>query len=318
MKLLALGLALLALAAVVTLWRAAARERAAEAAYPPEGDFVTVDGHRVHYLTRGSGPDLVLIHGASGNLRDMSFALMERLAQHYRVTAFDRPGLGHTARLTRRGASLAQQAQLLSGAAAELGLTRPIVMGQSYGGAVALSWAVNHPGTLSALVLVAAPSYPWRGALPRLYQINSHPILGPLAIPALTAWVSNGYVERAIEGVFAPQQAPAGYAGHIGAPLTLRRASLRENALQRASLKPELAALSQRYDALRLPIEILHGSADETVALSIHSEPMAGALPNARLTVLEGIGHMPHHSRPGAVVEAIHRAARRAAAPARD
>jgi pimeloyl-ACP methyl ester carboxylesterase len=309
------ALALLALAAaavVLTLWRARRRARVAEAAFPPEGRIMTVDGTRVHCLIRGSGPDLVLIHGASGNLRDMSFALIDRLARDYRVIAFDRPGLGHSARLGRRGASIGGQAALLRRAAAKLGVTRPVVMGQSYGGAVALAWAVDAPESLAALVLVSAPAYPWPGGLPWLYKITAHPLLGPLAVPALAAWVPEAYLDRAVAGVFAPQAEPPGYARHIGAALTLRAATLRENALQRASLKAELAALSQRYDRLRMPVEILHGGADATVGLAIHSEPLARALPAAHLQILDGIGHMPHHSRPGAVVEAIHRAARRA------
>lgn len=309
LKLLLLIAALLALAVAVTLLRAPARESAAETAFPPTGDFVTVDGIRVHYEIRGQGPDLVLIHGASGNLRDMTFGLADRLATDYRVIAFDRPGLGYTDRIDRNGASIGEQAALLSRAATMLGAERPVVMGQSYGGAVALAWAVNHPGALSALVLVAAPSYPWEGGLPTLYKVNSHPVLGPLAIPFLTAWVPQSYVDRAVASVFEPQEEQPGYADHIGAPLTLRRHSLRENALQRASLKAELAALSQGYDRLTLPIEIVHGTADETVSLTIHSERMARDLPHANLVALDGIGHMPHHTRPGAVVEAIHRAA---------
>lgn len=311
-KLLLAAALLLAGLVAVTLWRAGARERAAEAAYPPTGAFVDVDGVRVHYETRGTGPDLVLIHGASGNLRDMTFGLMDRLADDYRVTAFDRPGLGYTDRIDADGASIAEQAALLSRASALLGFERPVVMGQSYGGAVALAWAVNHPDTLSALVLVAAPSYPWEGGLPTLYKVNSHPVLGPVAIPFLTAWVPQSYVDSAVASVFEPQAEQPGYADHIGAPLTLRRASLRENALQRASLKGELAALSLRYDALTLPVEIVHGTADDTVALSIHSQRMARDVSSAHLVTLEGIGHMPHHVRQGAVVEAIHRAAMRA------
>lgn len=311
-KLLLWTLLILAGVVALTLWRAARNEARAEAAYPPSGAFVEVNGTRVHYRTMGSGPDLVLIHGASGNLRDMSFGLMTALARDYRVTAFDRPGLGYTDRLNRSGASLVQQARLLAAASAALGLEKPLVFGQSYGGAVALAWAVERPDTLSALVLAGAPSHPWDGPLPRLYRVNGHPILGPLVIPFLTAWVPKSYVDRAIAGVFLPQDEPEGYAEHIGAPLTLRRASLRENALQRANLKAEITALAPRYDALRLPIELIHGGADTTVSLEIHSEALADRLPDAHLTTLKGIGHMPHHVRRGAVIEAIHRAAIRA------
>jgi pimeloyl-ACP methyl ester carboxylesterase len=99
---------------------------------------------------------------------------------------------------------------------------------------------------------------------------------------------------------------------HIGAALTLRRHSLRANALQRANLLHEIEALHQRYPEIDMPVEILHGTADTTVGLSIHSEPLAAQVKDARLTVLDGIGHMPHHSAPEAVIAATHRAATRA------
>ncbi|WP_425070351.1 alpha/beta fold hydrolase [Sagittula sp. S175] len=294
--------------------RAAARERQAEADFPPEGQFVEVNGHPVHYVQRGQGPDAVLIHGMSGNLRDMTFSLLDRLAETYRVTAFDRPGMGYTPPLHDGGETLAEQAALLSAAARALGLDRPVVMGQSYGGSVALAWAVEFPETLSALVLTASPSHPWDGGMSRLYRVNSHPVLGPLTIPFEAAWVSNGFVRRATASVFAPQEMPEGYAEHIGAALTIRRVALRANALHRAGLLDQIAAMEPLYDRMDMPIEMVHGTADDTVGLSIHSEPMADRLPHAHLTVLDGIGHMPHHVSEGAVVDAITRAFERSRA----
>lgn len=304
--------ALIALAYAVTLWKAARHEARAEAEFPPQGDFVEVDGHPVHYIDRGEGPPLVLIHGASGNLRDFTFSLVDRLAAEYRVIAFDRPGLGYTPRINKTGASITQQADLLARAAAQLGVEKPLVLGHSYGGAVALAWAVNRPEDLSALVLVAAPSLPWSSGLSAYYRVLSNPVLGPLAIPVLTAWVPDGVVETAVESVFDPQNAPDGYRDHIGAPLTLRRDSLRANALQRAQLLEQIEALAPRYEEIAVPIELVHGTADTTVGVSIHSRPLTERLGNAHLAELEGIGHMPHHNREAAVIEAIRRAAERA------
>lgn len=295
----------------VTLWKARNNELRAEAAYPPEGQFLTVDGTRVHALVRGEGPDLVLIHGSSGSTRDFTFGLMEALQNHYRVIAFDRPGMGYTDLID--DPSIERQAALLQKAAAQLGAGNPIVLGQSYGGSIALAWAVNHPDTLAAVVALGTPSLPWTSDLSSFYKAMSHPVIGPLFAPALTAWVSTKRVSDAVEAVFAPQAAPKGYAQHFGPGLTLRRQSLRANAIQRANLLDEIKALSQRYEAISVPIEFVHGEADDTVWLSIHSGPLSERLDNANLTTLPGIGHMPHHSAPDDIIAAVHRAASRAA-----
>ena len=81
------------------------------------------------------------------------------------------------------------------------------------------------------------------------------------------------------------------------------------------TLRPEVVEQSARYDTLTLPIEILHGTEDETVYLSVHAAPLAQQLDNAHLTPLEGIGHMPHHVVPDDIVAAIDRAAARAGLP---
>ncbi|MCX8955109.1 alpha/beta hydrolase, partial [Ruegeria sp. NA] len=91
--LISFGLIVLGLA-VVTAWRSAQNEAQAEAAFPPEGQILDVDGIAVHAVIMGNGPDVVLLHGSSGNTRDMTFALAPILADNYRVIVFDRPGLG--------------------------------------------------------------------------------------------------------------------------------------------------------------------------------------------------------------------------------
>ena len=58
-------------------------------------------------------------------------------------------------------------------------------------------------------------------------------------------------------------------------------------------------------------MELIHGTADTIVPLTIHSGPLSGLLPNVRLTVIDGAGHMPHHAHADTVIAAINRAALR-------
>lgn len=302
-----IGLVVLALAAG-TVIRASLREAAALRAYPATGLFVTVDGKRVHYRQTGAGHDLVLIHGSSGNIRDFDFGMLEALAKSYRVTAFDRPGLGHSDPIADPG--IAAQVRVIKAAATELGIVNPLVVGQSYGGSLALEWGLQ--GGAAGLVLISSPSMPWPGDLDIWYRINATALGHALAPGLAAAWAPQSYVDGAISAIFAPNAVPAGYRSNIGSGLTTRASALRANAAQINALRGQLVAMQARYGGLTLPVELVHGDADTIVPLAIHSGPLSQILPDVRLTVLPGIGHMPHHAALPEVLAAIDRAADRA------
>lgn len=312
-SILALALALLVGGAWFIDWRADRREAQAVAQWPPEGVFVDVEGRRVHAVSRGQGPDLVLLHGASGNARDMTFRLMGLLKDRYRVTAFDRPGLGYTDPVSAdRSKSPMEQAALLQAAARELGLVRPIVLGHSFGGAVALAWGLSDPEGTAAVVDVSGVAMPWPGRLGWLYRLNGRWPGTALVPPLIAAFAPQPLVERAVAATFAPDPVPEGYADHFGAGLSIRRDSFRANACQVNALRPFIVEMSKHYPAFSVPLEIVHGDADTIVPLQIHSLPLSQVVPDAHLTVLPGVGHMPHQTQPGAVVAAIDRARARA------
>jgi pimeloyl-ACP methyl ester carboxylesterase len=308
--------AVLAVAAgVATHFRAGAREVAAEANWPPLGQMVDVGGVQVHAHVSGSGPDLVLIHGAGGSLRDFTFDLVGRLTDRYRVIAFDRPGHGWTDAEDTRGDAFDSpqaQASLLQAAALRLGAERPIVLGHSFGGSVAMAWAVTAPDTLTGVVLLAGATMPWPGTLNASYRVNANPLGAAVVVPLITAWAPLSYAENVLAGIFAPQSMPDGYAAHFGLPMSMRRGILRANAQQVNRLRPHVVAMAERYPLLSLPVELVHGTADEIVPLAIHSGPLAALIPDANLKPLDGVGHMPHHSDPAAAVAAIDRVAERA------
>lgn len=272
----------------------------------PAGNFLDLNGRKLHYVQEGSGPDLVLIHGASGNLLDWTYSLLPRLRKRYRVFAMDRPGLGYSDPAPDE-LTLASQAHVIHAAARKLGLKRPVVVGHSYGGSVALSYAVRHSTDVSGLLLLAAPSHEWPGSAGRLYDIANTPVLGPLMSALLPVLATDGRVRRAVTGIFAPQPVPPGYLDHVRPDLALRPATFRRNTAQVGTLKAQLRALAPAYPDLPMPVELIHGTADETVSLTIHSAQFANRHPRSRLTRLNGVGHMPHHASPDAVEAALAR-----------
>jgi len=308
-----ISFALVALVLVLaTYWRANRNEMRAESEFPPEGEILDIDGIPVHAVVMGEGPDVVLIHGSSGNTRDMTFALAPILAENYRVIVFDRPGLGYSGRFNSDGETLVEQAEILQKAAQELGADKPIVAGQSYGGAVALAWAVTQPEHISALVPIAPASHPWDEPLDGFNRMASTGLGRTLLLPPITAHTPDWYVDQALDAVFAPQKAPEGYAAHFGPGLTMRSDSMHANALHRRNLLDEITALQPRYSEITVPTEIVHGTADTTTGLEHHSEQLAQQIPQAELMSLDGIGHMPHVVAAPEVAAAIDRAADRA------
>lgn len=293
--------------AVLVDQRASSRETIAEANFPPTGQFVTVQGARIHADVQGAGPDLVLIHGASGSSRDFTFDLVNRLKSDFRVISFDRPGMGFSDSLPGTDLSPLAQADVLIDAANQLGATNPIVLGHSYGGSVAMAWALR--SNPRALVIVSGATMPFPGDLGLWYQVTSSDFGGATIVPLITAFAPESRVDSALADIFAPQSPPAGYAEYIGASLTLRRDALRVNGRQVNNLKPHVILMAENYPKLTLPVEIIHGTADTTVPINIHAIPLSKLLPNANLTVLDGIGHMPHHTNPDDIVAAIKRAA---------
>lgn len=269
------------------------------------GTSVDVDGVPIHLTRSGRGPAVCLVHGASGNLNDMTFRLAPALAGRFEVIAVDRPGQGLSGLPQGGGVSIRRQAALLRGALARIGIERPVLVGHSYGGSVALAWAVDAPETISALVLLAAPSQVWEGGLGLTNDLLASPLTGPPMAHAIAAMVTRGFAERTLASVFAPQTPPAGYLDHLDLNLLLQPRGLRENARQLVALKEEIRPMVPAYPRLPMPIELLHGDADQTVGLDIHSRPFARQVGHARLTVLRGAGHMLHQVATSEVVARI-------------
>ncbi|MEX0371793.1 MAG: alpha/beta fold hydrolase [Tateyamaria sp.] len=295
------------------------RDRDAATTSPPQGQLIDVGGVTVHAEQMGSGPDLVLIHGASGNTRDFTFAFADLLKDRYRVTILDRPGLGWTDRAgpmfervwTNAHEDPITQATLLRAASQQLGVENPIVLGHSFGGVVALAWAVEFDD-LAGVVSVAGVANPWPGKLGWIYTIGGTAWGGALVLPVLSAFAPQSYVDATVASIFEPQSAPDGYLGHVGPALTLRRGTMRANTRQVNWLRPHVVALSDRYGSITEAVEIVHGDADTIVPLDVHSRKLPEQIENANLTVLPGVGHMPHHTHASDVIDAIDRVATRA------
>ncbi|CAA9312070.1 MAG: Beta-ketoadipate enol-lactone hydrolase [uncultured Microvirga sp.] len=309
------GLVLLLVAGALATWVIARR---IEARYPPLGRFVELDGGRLHLVEAGPADGgratVVLLHGASGNSADPMAALGARLAASFRVIAVDRPGHGWSDRIGSDAASPARQAALIREALQRIGIERAIVVGHSWAGALALNLALDHPGLVTGLVLLAPVSHPWPGAaIAWYYTPTAARAVGWLFTRTVAAPLGMMMLNPAASAVFAPQPAPADYVEAARIPLLLRPNVFQANAEDVAGLHAFVVGQSARYGGVRVPTVIISGDADTIVWTNLHSRSLEREIPGAKLIVLPGVGHMPHHAAADLVLREIEALAERIA-----
>jgi pimeloyl-ACP methyl ester carboxylesterase len=159
-----------------------------ERAHRPAGRLVPVAGGRLHVVDLAparpsdSAP-IVLLHGASGNLEDQRLTLGNALAARHRVILVDRPGHGFSDRPGGRSdASPGRQAALIAQALARLGVSRAIVVGHSWSGALAAALALDFPERVAGLALLAPVTHPWPGSIFWYNRLAGMPLIGRLFV----------------------------------------------------------------------------------------------------------------------------------------
>lgn len=292
-------------AAATALWvqRRAAK---AEREHSPSGVRIDVDGVGVHYVERGTGTPVVLLHGNNVSLEDFEASgLFEQLARNHRVIAFDRPGYGHSDRPRDRLWTPAAQADLLLGALAMLGVDRPAIVGHSMGTLVALAMALNHPARVGKLVLLSGYHYPAVRVDALLTAPVALPVLGDAMRYTVTAVAARAMLKGTVKGMFAPMDIPANFFPVLSREMLLRPSQLRANAEDSAFMMSAAASLSARFSELRLPVTIIAGADDAVVDPEAHSVRLQADLTDSRLTIVPGVGHMVHYAEPELIAESL-------------
>ena len=299
---------LLALALVLFTARTARR---VEAALPPVGTFLDVDGARLQYVDRGRGPAILMIHGLGGQVRHFTHSLVERLEGEFRVVVMERPGAGHSARAPGASAAPRAQAETVASFIQALGLERPLVVGHSLGGAVALALAAEHPELVRGLALVA-PLTGLEDAPPTAFRTLY--VRSP-AIRWLVAWTlatPAALLRRkaALAVIFGPERMPRDYPTAGGGMLSMRPRSYVAAATDLVAIRDDMPAIIARYASLRVPVGILFGTGDRILDHEVHGVAMRARVPNLRLELVEDAGHMLPVTRPDRVAAFVRDVAR--------
>ncbi|MER8596139.1 alpha/beta hydrolase [Mesorhizobium sp. M1182] len=291
----------------------------AERLVPASGKFIEIDGNRIHYVETGEGRPIVFLHGLGAQLHQFGHTLFGRFGPNYRLIALDRPGSGYSVRARAASGRLSEQAEVVRHFIDALGLEKPLVVGHSLGGAIALTLAVEHPEAISGIALLAPLTHLEPDAREKfgpLYiksPLRRRIMACTVAIPAALK-----YAEATLAFIFAPQTAPADYMVEGGGWCGLRPSHFYATSTDVVAIAHDLGRIEQRYGEITLPAGILFGASDRVLGIDIHGWPLMEKISGLDFEPVEGLGHMPQFVEPERVVAFIERIADRAFAPKSD
>jgi pimeloyl-ACP methyl ester carboxylesterase len=244
----------------------------------------------------GHGDPMLLIHGVGGSTYSWR-KIVRTLARTHHVISVDLKGFGRSDKPFDHAYGLLDQAHLLKRLIHLRGLHDVTLVGHSFGGgvALALTLALNatEPGAVRQLVLVDSVAY--RQSFPLFVRLVQTPLLGEAGIygspPELVAY----------KGLLAAYQDPSKISFDTvrAYALPLYELGGRHALLQtaRSIIPPNLSTLIARYPTIHQPTLLIWCAEDSVVPLWV-GRRLSRALPNARLSVLRGCGHVPHEELP--------------------
>lgn len=282
-----------------------ARKNSAERANPPAGKFVEVDGVRLHYIERGEGPPLVLLHGNGLFAQDFELSgLLDKAAQDHHVIAFDRPGFGYSERPSHTSWTPEAQAGLIYKALHALRIERPIVVGHSWGTLVTLAMALDFPRYVRGIVLVGGYFFPSVRLDAPIASVPAIPVLGHLLRHTVSPLLGRMMWPAIVKRMFGPADTPERFK-RLPVWMTLRPSQLAASAAESGLMVPSAKRLSKRYHELTMPIAVIAGSEDlianaEHNAVQLHKE-----IAHSELVLQPGVGHMAHYADPDRIMHAV-------------
>lgn len=265
---------------------------------PTSQTFEPAPGLRVHYTDEGrrEGRTIILVHGFGASVHAWR-PWIDRLAQDHRLVAIDLPGHGLTQTPAGYRATLEGNAQLVDALATHLNLDRFILAGHSMGGAVSLSYAMEHPERLRGLVLVASAGWPGDSSGPppgfSLLNNDAGRFLLKLVDPRLVigGGLKSAYADESLatDAVIDRYANLALGEGHRDVLLT-----------QRSQPDPPWTPAS--FAAIRTPTLVMVGEKDALIPPA-SGRALAGAIPGAYLVTYPEGGHLPMEQLPGQTVQ---------------
>jgi pimeloyl-ACP methyl ester carboxylesterase len=227
--------------------------------------------------------------------------LGDTLAVHGTVLSFDRPGIGRSRNKLsdKEMADPRRQAQEIHEAVLALGYEKPVIIGQSLGGSVALGYAHALGEEISATIMLAPPLIPWYGPDFWANRLMNAPLIGPILSNIILAKYGATQLAPGVDWSVWPETAPENYLHDAAIPMILQPRSFRTNAIYAMNLRHHLADMQKTFADMagtENKMLIMHGDKDRTVNIDYNAGSFLVARPDAELLELKGAGHMLHHT----------------------
>jgi pimeloyl-ACP methyl ester carboxylesterase len=283
--------------------------KSAEEANPPAGRFLDINGVRLHYVERGSGTPLVLLHGNGSMIQDFeSSGLIDLAAKNYRVIVFDRPGFGHSERPRNVVWTPVAQAELIKSALAQLAVSNAVVLGHSWGASVAVALALKYPSLVQGLVLASGYYYPTLRPDVVALSAPAMPLFGDVLRYTLSPLISRAMWPLLMAKIFGPRSVPNKFVG-FPKEMAVRPSQIRASAAESALMIPDAFHFRGEYANLKMPVVIVAGEDDRLVDIDAQSTRLHRDIAQSRFHRVPSTGHMVHQTATGVVMSAIDEAA---------
>ena len=265
--------------------------------------FVEIDGATVHFQEFGdaSDPTLLLIHGFTASAYVWKTVAPELASEGFRVVAVDLIGFGYSDKPSWFDYKITSQARMLSRFMDRLGIGRATVVGSSYGGAVALTLALDYAERVEKLVLVDAVIND---------EATNHPILKLAKIPGvgelLTPFLidSKVFMKIRMQGTLAPANHHLITKDRIESIIRPLHAKDGHNAVLQSGRNWDANRIERDAHLINQPTLIIWG--EEDTVIPIHNgETLYNSILNSRLVVLKNCGHVPQEEKPELFVEVV-------------
>jgi proline iminopeptidase len=270
---------------------------------------VMVDGAHLHYRSQGNGPALVVVHGGPGLDHGYLVAGLEPLAATHRVVFYDQRGVGGSAGFSDEAINLAAYLRDLDALRHELGVDQLDLLAHSFGGIIALRYAIEHPTRVGSLILLntVEPGQRYRTAQLQRQQAlrTTEDSAAVAALVSSDAFAARDVatLERIYWHSFRPTFADRARASRL--VMNLHPATAANGSRVAALLVGPLGAFDwwEELAAVRARTLLVHGVADAIPAEMVTE--LAARLPGAELLLVPDAGHFPHLEQPEAVFPAI-------------